>query len=194
MIRPFAGIQTIAAASTPVFGTTITTAATTIAVDRYTGTNKPGTTTPAVTVNVTSSAGFLVNDRVQIGPKANFTTANRALLDHGVIASIVSATQITVQGLLQVHAVGEFCVLDEPASHVRILPVNTTAQLFLGTDSTVSSTDASVFDVIAQIASTAEPTYWHDSFPTDNSDSYFTSQYWISGTAGNTFVARFTQV
>jgi hypothetical protein len=102
---------------------------------------------------------------------------------------------MSVNGLLQSHAAtGEYVVLDEVASTVHIIPVATTAQIFLGTDSTVSGTDLFVFDVIAKVASTAEPTYWHDSPPTNNSDSYQTSQYWLEGTQNDTFLARFTQI
>lgn len=193
MIRAFAGIQAIGAASQPVFGTT-TTAAVKFAVDRYTGTNTPGTTTPAILIAVTSSTGFQVDDRVQVGPKANFTAANRGNLDHGTVASIPDSTHITVQGLLQNHASGDYVVLDEPASFVLVLPVSTAHPLYLGTDETVAANDPSVFDVIAMNSSTtAEPTYWHTSPPNSLGDSYQTSQYWIAGTAADTFVARFHQ-
>src|ERR1700742_299716 len=98
MIRPYLGVQTVGAASQPVFGTTLT-AASTFSVDRFKGGNRPGTTTPPITLVVTSSVGFNVGDRVQVGPKGNFTTANRGSLDHGTVASIVDATHITAQGL-----------------------------------------------------------------------------------------------
>lgn len=194
MIRPFQGVATIGAASQPVFGTALT-AAITPTVDPFTGTNKPGTNPPPVTISVTSTVGFLVDDSIQIGLKANFTTANRSKLDHGVISAILSATQMQVKGLLQSHAgSGEYVVLDEVASAVHIIPVNTTAQMFIGTDSTVSGTDLFVFDAISKSASTVQPTYWHDSLPTDNSDTFQTSQYWLSGTQNDTFLARFTQI
>ena len=194
MIRPYQGVQTIGAASQPVFGTALT-AAITPTVDPHTGTNRPGTTPPPVIISVTSTVGILEGDSVAVGPKGNFTTANRSKLDHGVVASIISATQMSVNGLLQSHAAtGEYVVLDEVASTVHIIPVSTTAQIFLGTDSTVSGTDLFVFDVIAKVASTAEPTYWHQSLPAGRSDSYQTSQYWLDGTQNDTFLARFTQI
>lgn len=194
MIRPFQGVQTVGAASQPIFGTALT-AAVTPTVDPFTGTNRPGTTPPAVAVNVTSTVGMLVDDSVQVGPKGNFTTANRGKLDHGVITAIISATQMLVRGLLQAHAAtGEYVVLDEVASAVHIIPVGATSVMYIGTDSTVSGTDLFVFDAISAEAALTQPTYWHDSLPTDNSDSYQTSQYWLSGTQNNTFLARFTQV
>lgn len=194
MIRSWQGIQAIGAASQPVFGTT-TTAAVKFAVDRYTGTNTPGTTTPAILIAVTSSTGFQVDDRVQVGPKTNFTAANRGNLDHGTVASIPDSTHITVQGLLQNHASGDYVVLDESASFVLVLPVATAAVMYLGTDETVAAGDASVFDVLAKLSGAgAEATYWHQSLPTGRADSYQTSQYWIAGTAADTFVARFHQM
>ena len=183
MIRSFAGVQTVAAASMPVFGTTLA-AATTFAVDRYTGTNRPGTTTPAITVQVASTLGFFVNDRVQIGPKANFTRANFLLLDNGTVTGIVDATHLLVQGLTQNHASGEYLVLNECASLLTILPVSM-ASAYLGTASTVGATDSSTY---------AGPDPSKFSFPTTLADSYMTSAFWLLGTPGDTFVARFDQV
>lgn len=194
MIRPFAGVQTVGAASMPVFGTTLTAAAT-YSVDRYTGTNRPGTTTPAISLTVGSTAGFNEGDSVQVGPKTNFTAANRAKLDQGTVASIVDGTHMMVQGLTQNHAAtGEYVVLAEVASAVYVIPVSTANPLYLGLDETVASNDTSVFDVISKdSATTSQPTYWHVSPPTGLGDSYDTSQYWIAGTAADTFVARFHQ-
>ena len=193
MIRPWNGVQTLGSAAQPVFGTALT-AASIFATDRYTGTNRPGTTTPPVTLAVASSIGFQVNDHVQVGPKVNFTTANRKLLDHGTVAGIVDPTHISVQGLLQNHASGEYVVLDETASMVQIIPVGTSNPIYLGTDSTASAADPYIFDVIAQTSTTtSEPTYWHTSPSTGTSDSYQTSQYWVNGTDGNQIVARFSQ-
>lgn len=191
MIRPYGGVTTIGGSSQPVFGTTLS-AASTASVDRFTGTNRPGTTTPPITLTVASTVGLLQNDQILVGPKANFTAANRNLLDQGLIASIVDATHITVQGLKQNHASGEFVVLDEDASLVQITPVAISAISYIGTDSTVSSTDPSVFDVLQIFsAGSSALTYWHLAPTTATSDSYQTSQYWISGSG--TFVARFQQ-
>jgi len=193
MIRPYFGVQALGASAQPVFGTTLT-AASHFAVDRFTGTNKPGATTPPVTVVLESSASLIVGDRVAVGPGSNFTVANRGNLDHGTVASIaLDGVTITVQGLLQNHASGEFLVLDEPASFVQITPITNTALMYLGTDSTVSASDTSVFDVLAPIADTSEPTYSHISPTTGVADSYQTSQYWIDGAAASTFIARFHQ-
>jgi hypothetical protein len=192
MIRPFAGVQAIAAASQPVFGTTLTAAFTTPA--QATAGNTPPRSAPAQTLVVTSTAGFLQNDRIAVGPKANFTAANRSKLDLGTIAAVVDATHLSVIGLTQNHASTDYVVLSEMASAVYIVPVSTTALIYLGTDETVGAADPSVFDVIAKVSAvTAEPTYWHSSPPTGRADSYDTTQYWLLGTAADTFVARFQQ-
>jgi hypothetical protein len=193
MIRPWNGVQAVAAASQPVFGTTLT-AAIVPSVDQHTGTNGPGTSAPPITITVTSTAGFVQNDRIAIGPKTNFTAANRKLLDLGTITAVVDGTHLKVQGLTQTHLSTDYVVLSEMCAAVYVVPVSTTAIIYLGTDETVAAADASVFDVIAKVsATTAEPTYWHQSSPTGRADSYDTSQYWLLGTAADTFVARFQQ-
>jgi hypothetical protein len=133
------------------------------------------------------------NDQVLVGPKANFTAPNRKLLDQGIISAVVDSTHIQVINLTQAHASGEYVVLDECASAVVILPVTTAHPIYVGTDETVGATDASTFDYIAAIDTPMQPTYFHSSTTTGNSDAYQTSQYWLLGTAGDTFVARFQQ-
>lgn len=193
MIRPFGGVTAIAAASQPVFGTTLT-AAIVPSVDQHTGTNGPGTSAPPITIVVTSTAGFLQNDRIAVGPKTNFTAANKSKLDLGTITAVVDGTHLKVQGLTQAHLSTDYVVLSEMAAAVYVVPVSTTSLIYLGTDETVGAADASVFDVIAKVsATTAEPTYWHISPPTGRADSYDTTQYWLLGTAADTFVARFQQ-
>lgn len=187
-IRPFAGIQTVAGGSAqPVFGTKLT-AASNYSIDRFTGTNRIGTSTPPIQIEVDSSAGFQVGDRVLVGPAANFTQANRILLDQGTVASIVSATAITVQGLVQNHAIGEYLVLNETASFMRLIPISVAASFYVGTDSTASSTDSSVY-------ATGTPTYWSPLvLPTATGCTYQTCEAWLLGTAADTFVASFYQV
>lgn len=185
-IREFQGVQTIGAASQPVFGTTLT-AASIFATDKHTGTNRPGTTTPPVPVVVASTLGMNVGDRVLVGPKANFTRTNANLLDQGTIASVVDGTHLTVQGLTQNHASGEYLLLNECSSMVSVLPVTLSAAMYLGKSSTVSSTDSSVF-------AGGSPQSWANNPTTATGDSYQTSEFWISGTAGDTFIGRFDQI
>lgn len=185
-IRTF-GLETVGAASQPVFGTTLT-AASKFSVDPYKGTNRPGTTTPPIAVVVTSTQGMLVGDRVAVGPKGNFTAANRKLLDQGTIAAISSSTVMTVQGLTQNHAIGEYLVLCETSDHVNVIPVTQVGSIYLGTDSTISATDASMF-------AGGPPQYWFDNPPTGSSQAYQTDQYWLFGTTpGDTFIGRFDQI
>lgn len=193
MIRAFAGVQTISGTAQPVFGTALTAASKTPA--QPTAGNTPPATAPAQTLAVTSTSGFRVDDRVLVGPTANFTYVNAYLLDQGTVVGIVDATHLKVVGLTQNHAAsGEWVVLNEVASFVSVVPVAAAAFMYLGTDSTVAANDPQVFDVIGKLGGTAvEPTYWSVSPTTGKADSYQTMQYWINGTAADTFVARFHQ-
>lgn len=193
MIRPFQGVQSIGSAPQPVFGTALT-AASKYSVDPSTGSNRPGSTTPPITLVVASTVGFNQNDPILVGPTNHFTTANRALLDQGRIASIVDATHMTVINLTQNHAAtGEWVVLADEASYVQVQGISISADAYLGTDSTVAAGDHYVFDVLPILTPPAEQTYWHQSLPTGRADSYDTSQYWIAGAAADTFLARFHQ-
>jgi hypothetical protein len=188
-IRPYQGIQTVASSTVaqPLFGTTLT-AASKFSVDRFTGSNSPGMTTPPIAMTVASSAGMQVGDRVLVGLLANFTKANRLLLDQGTVASIVDGTHITVQGLLKNHASGEYVVLNETASYIQLIPVTIAGQFLVGTDSSTSLTDPSVY-----AAGTA--TYWNPLVqPTATGCTYQTCEAWLLGTAADTFVASFYQV
>jgi hypothetical protein len=185
-IRAFNGVQTIAATGTaqPVFGTTLS-AASTMRMDQHTLNTKPGSQDSVSLLTVTSAGGFRVGDRVAVGPKANFVV--NGVLDTGYISAI-SGSVLTVQGLLNVHASGEYVLLNEPASIVNIFPVNVADQVYVGTDSTTSSTDGSVF-------AAGSPAYWVP-FPTTTGtgNAYQTMQFWIAGMADDTFVASISQI
>jgi hypothetical protein len=192
-IRPYSGITTVASSTVaqPIFGTTLT-AASTFSVDRFTGNNKPGSTTPPVTLTVASSVGMKVDDRILVGLFASFTNAarlaNPQALDQGTIASIVDATHITVQGLLKNHASGEYVVLNETASYIQLIPVTVASQFLVGTDSSTSLTDPSVYAV-------GTPAYWNPLVqPTATGCTYQTCEAWLLGTAADTYVASFYQV
>lgn len=185
-IRPFGGVQTVGAASQPVFGTTLTAAVTTPA--QATAGNKPPASAPAQTIPVTSTAGFVQNDRILVGPKTNFTAANRGKLDSGTIAAVVDATHLSVIGLAQNHASTDYVVLCETCDHVNVIPVTLNGAIYLGTDSTVNATDSSVF-------AGGPPQYWYDNPTTGSSQGYQTDQYWLYGsTPGDTFIARLDQI
>lgn len=192
-IRPFGGIVSVASSTVaqPLFGTTLT-AASTHSIDRFHGGNRPGTTTPPITLTVASSVGMKVGDRVLVGPFASFTNsaklANPQALDQGGIASIVDATHITVQGLLVNHASGEYVVLDEVASYIQLIPVSIAGQFLVGTDSSTGLTDPSVY-------AAGTPTYWNPLVqPTATGCTYQTCEAWLLGTAADTYVASFYQV
>lgn len=182
-IRTFAGVQTIGAASQPVFGTTMNGAGA-MTKDPHTLSTGPASQASSTVLPVASTKGFRVGDRVLVGPKANFVF--QGSIDQGTVDAVVAGVSITVLGLLINHASGEYVVLNEDAMTVRIQPVVMAAAYYLGTDSTVAAGDQSVFAV-------GSPGQIYDSPPTI-SDTLKTAEFWISGTAADTFVASYMQV
>lgn len=192
MIRPFGGIQTIGAASQPVFGTTMNGAGS-ILMDQHTLNTSPGSQDSVSVLPLASTVGFWNGARVAVGPKGNFVFGGS--LDSGLIIKVTDGVSITVQGLLKAHGSGEYVVLNEAASSVNILSLSTANPMYIGSASTVAVGDPSTFDVIDKISGAgAEQTYWHYSPPTGVGDSYNTMDYWIQGTQNDTFIARFSAV
>lgn len=194
-IRSFCGIQTLSGSAQPVFGTTAS-AAFTPPPDQFGGLG-PGSNQTQVSIPVVSSAGFIVGDQVVIGPAAAFKPgAATTLGDVGTIKSIPDSTHLVVQGLTKAHASGEYVVLDEIVGNVRILPVTGTAGdlIYIGTAATVSASDSSVIDVLWIPAASSPPVYWHDSESIGGAQPLNTASYWVNGTNGDEFCARFTQV
>ena len=191
-IRPFGGIQTMGAASQPVFGTTLT-ADSTLHPDQFSGNVLPGSNPSLSYLTLASVTGFLLKDYIIVGAKGDFIVPSAAnKLDVGQITAIDSVNKIlTVQGLLRTHASGEYVLLNEAAAEVVIVGVAATHVWYLGNSSTVAANDPSVFDVIAALAS-GQPTYWHHSYPTGQSNSFNTSEFWILMTQNDTFCARFS--
>lgn len=191
-IRTFAGIQTMGAASQPVFGTTISAVAG-FAPDQWTGKVGPGNNDPIFYCTLTSGLGFLKGDRVVIGPKANFITpAAIGGLDVGLIIAINNSTGVAqIQGLQKTHPTGEYVLLADAAQTVYIIPRVTTGLLYVGTDNTVASADPSVFDVLPIYNGTGVVPFWHESKGGTGMNAYNLNQYWINGTSGDTFYARY---
>lgn len=188
MIRAFLGVQSVGAASQPVFGTTLNGAGAML-LDQHTLNTSPGSQDSQTVLPVTSTVGFRKGDRVTVGPKANFVFAG--FQDQGAIFAINPGVSITVQGLLIPHATGEYLLLDEDVAQVRILPiVGNVGAIYLGNASTVAAADPSVFDVIAPPAAATQPTYWHETPTVGSGAIYKTSEYWLAGTAADKFVAR----
>ena len=201
-IISFGGVQAIASssASQPVFGSTLS-AAVAITPDKFSNNNGPGSNQTQAIVPVATGTGkfFSVGQQVAVGPAAAFKPSSvtaAAAADVGIIKAI-STDNITVQGLQKNHASGEFFVVNEVVANVHICPVgggSANDALYIGNSQTVSSTDPSVFDIIAIPAHPGLPTYVHDSAAVGGSQPYNTSEYWIAGTSTDTFVARYTQV
>lgn len=196
-MRPFAGVQALAGTAQPVFGTAIT-AAVTPPPDQFSGNLNPGSNETQVSVAVTSTKGFRAGDRVAVGPAAAFNpglVAVGSVPDQGMIKEIVDATHLLIQGLKKSHAAaGEWVVLNNEVGNVHIRPVVTAAASYIGNASTVAAADQSVMDVLPIVAAGAGPTYVFDAESIGISQPFQLSEFWINGTAADTFVARFTEV
>ena len=193
-IRSF-GVQSMAAsASQPVFGTTMS-AAGVLIPDQYSGNTNPGSNQSLSYLTLTSVTGFRVGDLVVVGPKASFSAPVllTAPLDAGTIKNIAGSV-VTVQGLISTHASGEYVLLNEEAAFVYVEPRVNTALLYLGTASTVASGDASTFDVLPIWTGAGTMPYYHQSSASDRTNPYKTSEFWVNGASGDTFIARYTQV
>ena len=174
-IRGFTGIQTIGAASQPLFGTTISAVASFIP-DQYSGNTTPGSNQSLFTCTLAVGAGFRKGD-----------------IDIGMILSINTGTGVTtIQGLNNTHAAGEYVLLHEDAAQVLIEPRVNTGLIYIGSYSTVASNDASVFDVIPIWTGAGTMPYYHQSVSGDRFNPFKTSEYWLSGTNTDTYIARFS--
>lgn len=196
MIRPFAGVQAIGTTGTaqPVFGTTVSTAFTP-PPDPFSNNLNPGSNETQVKVNVASSLGFIVGDYVLVGAAADFKPGLATVMaDSGTVKQIVDATHVVVQGLKNTHAAGEFFVLAQDCGFVRIRPIVNTALLYIGNASTVTATDPSLLDELSITTAGTAPAYVFDAPSIGGSQPYNTHEFWIEGTALDTFLARFTTV
>jgi hypothetical protein len=202
VIRSF-GIQTIAStgASQPLFGSTLA-AAGVLTPDQFSGNTKPGSNPSLSTFAVTSSLGFRPGDHVGVAPKADFvaptygSSPNYGNVDCGIIKSVTLGSPndfIVVQGLQNQHASGEYFVLNEQANIVKIVPRINAGLLYIGNESTVSSSDRSVVDVIPIYTGSGAVPYFHESKVGDRADSFNLIEYWLRGTAGDSFVAYWTE-
>ena len=197
-MRPFYGTQTISGTVQPVFGTAVT-AAVTPPSDQFSGNLGPASNETQCTLTVTSTKGFLPGDRVAVGLTAAFKpgiVAAGSIPDQGMVKTVTDATHLVVQGLKQSHAAtGEWCVLNEAAANVHIRPVVTTAAVYIGNASTVSSSDLSLIDILPIVAAAgSNPLYVFDAETAGTSQPFQTVDYWMVGTANDTVLARFIQV
>jgi hypothetical protein len=133
---------------------------------------------------------------VAVGPNAAFNqpglTAVSAIADQGTVKSITSATVLVIQGLKMSHAAtGEWVILNEDAGNVHIRPVVNVAAISIGTGAFVSQT---LIDILPITSAGAAPGYVFDAESIGLSQPFQTSEFWVNGTASDTFLPRFTQV
>lgn len=188
---PFAGVQSIASssASQPVFGTK-TTAAASPTYDQFAG-NQTGANPSVTTLAVTATAGFVAGQYIIVATTAQLGSANP---NSGRVVNVSSSTGMTVSGLNQSVASGAWVIIAEEAQSITIKPiVGNSAVIYVGSAQTVSSTDASVIDVLPNPSSSVFSYNYFHAETADKSHAYNTSNYWIAGTASDKFVAQFTQ-
>lgn len=194
-MRPFAGTQTLSGTVMPVFGTALT-AAVTPPPDPFSGDLLPGSNETQCTVVVTSTIGFLPGDVISVGLTASFGLTPTTVPDEGTVKKITDGTHMVIQGLKKSHAAtGEWVVLNVPAGNVHIRPVVTAAAVYIGAASSVSSSDASLLDILPIVAAAGTaPAYVFDAESLGISQPFQTAYFWIVGTSADTFLARFSQI
>lgn len=182
-IRPFRGVQTLPGTTPqPIFGVA-TTAASVLRPDPYTQNTKPGSNESLSTFTATNT-GFKAKDSVIVGPAAGPFEA-------GTIESLISTTGMVIRGLTKVHASGDFVILNEEATFVKITPITVAATMYVGTDHTTGVASTATVDALILPAS-VQPRQYID-LASHSGHPYPTGQYWIQGSANDVFVASFAQ-
>lgn len=185
------GIQTLTGSAQPLVGTLLT-AAVNPSPDQATGSLAAGNANSQATLPITAGTAslFRKGDRVLVAPAATFAQGQTGTTgaDQGVVQSInTSGNTITVNGLQKVHASGETVVLSIQASRIRFGIVNAHT-MYVGGDSTVSSTSAALADEVA--AGTA-----YDIGISSTGDVFGTGGYWVSSaSASDSYLASVTTI
>jgi hypothetical protein len=144
-----------------------------------TGANPSQTTIP-----VSSTVGFRNGDPIIVCTAYPVVGTPNV----GWIVNILSSTSMTVKGLTAAVASGAFVVLNTKAETILIQAgASITGPIYVGTASTVSSTDSSVFAELASYGTLNEET-------SGISHPWETSEYWLAdSTSGDSFIASYSQ-
>ncbi len=183
--RPFGGIPaggSFSVSPRPAFGT-VTSAASIPMYDQFAG-NVTGANLSQTTLAVTSTVGFRAGDPIIVCT----TYPVIGTPNMGWIASITDSTHLVVKGLTAAVKSGDFVVLNTEAETVLIQAVGTiTGPIYVGTASTVSATDPSVFYELVTGGVLNEET-------SGISHAWKTSDYWLAdSTAGDSVVCSYSQ-
>lgn len=177
------GVQSLTASTaTPVFGTT-TTSAIVLTPDRHTGRTDPGSQSSTSTVTVTSTQFFRVGDRVAVGPAAGpwdtaWVTA--------ITAGTPPAGTLALKGLTSPHPTAQYVILNIACAGITVQPISVTASLYLGEDSTVSATSATLIFAFP-ILTTVGVAFYGNTAPAGN--LLDTPHLWIiGGTTGDKYL------
>lgn len=178
------GIQSLTAnTAQPVFGTQLTAAITAVTADRHSGTTDPRSQASTSSAVVTSTQFFRVGDRVLVGPAAG-------PWDGATVTSITAGTPpagtLGLKGLTKTHLATDYVILAISCAGVTIQPIKVTASMYIGEDSTVSATSATLIYSFA-VASAAGVPFQGNVAPAGN--TLDTQHLWIvAGTTADTYL------
>lgn len=184
------GNQTLGATAQPVFGTSLSAAATP-SPDPYTGRLDPGSMNSSTLLLLNAPAYiFRQGDHVLIGTTASFQQNSTIAPDGGTVQQVTpSASNILVTGLQRKHSASEWVILALPCASVGIQTpsTNSGAQIYLGEDPSVGATSQSLIALILKGTQTPPFTIPFNGAGVD-ANEVETQRLWVSGTAGDTFL------
>jgi hypothetical protein len=177
------GIQSVTAATAqPVFGTTLS-AAFAVTPDMYSGTTDPRSQPSTAQAVVVNAQFFRVGDRVNVGPAAGPWDWARITK---ITAGTPPAATLTLQGLASSHASGQYVILAIPCASITIQPIKITTYMYVGEDSTVSASSATLIYSFPVSATVGTP-FSGNTAPSAN--TLDTQHLWIvSGGTGDQYL------
>lgn len=177
------GVQTLTTGTAvPAFGTKLTAAITVITTDRYAGTTDPRANQSVASAVVTNTNFFRIGDHVLVGPAAG-------PWDGGYVTSITPgsapAGTLGIRGLVKAHVSTDYVILAISCAGLYINTNVVGSILYIGEDSTVASTSATVIASISTAQSAAGKIFSPSTAPTIN--ALDTQHLWIIGSTNDTF-------
>jgi len=177
------GIQTLSGTAQPVFGTQLTAAITLLTPDRYSGNTDPRSQASIAQAVVTSTQFFRLGDAVIVGPAAG-------PYDWAKVTKIAAGTPpagtLTLQGLTTTHLATDFVILSIPCAGLTILPITVGSTMYIGEDSTVSATSATLIYAITTAQTAAGVDFSPSRAMAGN--VLDTPHLWITGTSADKYL------
>jgi hypothetical protein len=178
------GSQTLTGTAQPAYGTTLSAAISAVTPDRYTGMTDPRSQASTASATVVNADFFRVGDAVLVGPAAG--PYDWAKITKITAGSAPAAT-LTLQGLTTTHASGQFVILAISCAMITLLPTLASSNVFyIGEDSTVGSTSATLIYSITAVQATAGVAY--QPINSSGGNVLDTSHLWVTGISGDSYV------